>query len=115
MSVRDRVVTRYNLPHAATNKLRRSHKQWPGPTSLAPHHSELYGSIESKFNDGRLHQPEALTHAGSQSQSRTHDPDPWHPPRGYKDSVPPGTIKYDFRPRRVSHPNGAPSSSSSFL
>ena len=113
LSVRDRVVPRYNLTHTATDKLRRSHKQWPARTPLTPHHSELFGSIESKFNDGRLHQSGALTHAGSQSESRTHDPDPWHPPRGYKDSVPPGTIKYDFRPRRASLPSGAPSSSSS--
>ena len=115
LSVRNRVVPRDNLPSTSSDKLRRSHKQWPGRTPLTPHHSNLFGSIESRFNDKRLHQSSARTHARTQSESRTHDPDPWHPPRGYKDSVPPGTIKYDFRPRRVSHPNGAPSSSSSFL
>ena len=114
VSVQDTVVTRYDLPHVATSRLKKSYKQWPGPRSLAPHHSELSSSIESKFNDGWLHQPHALTHIGTQSESRTHDPD-WLPPAGYKDSVSSGTIKYSLRPRRVSLPSGAPSSSSSQL
>ena len=39
----------------------------------------------------------------------------WPPPAGYKDSGSSGTIKYNLRPRRVSLPSEAPSSSSSQL
>merc|ERR1711873_231076 len=60
------------------------------------------------------HKPHALTHIGTQSESRTHDSD-WLPPAGYKDSVSSRAIRDSLRPRRVSLPSGAPSSSSSQL
>ena len=105
-------VTQHDLPHAAASRLRNSYKQTTARRSLGPNQGELSSSIES--NDEWLHQPHALTHIDTQSESRTHDSD-WLPPAGYKDSVSPGTIKYNLRPRRVSLPSGAPSSSSSQL
>ena len=75
----------------------------------------MSSSMESKFNDDWCrHQSHALTHVGFQSESRTQDSE-WLPPAGYKNVVASGTIRDQLRPRRVSLPSGAPSSSSSHL
>ena len=113
VNIQDTLVTQRDLPHVAASRLKKSYKQWPGPGSLTPHQGELSSSIESKFNDdGSLHQSHALTHVGTQSESRTHDSE-WLPPPGYKNVVSSGTIRDRLRPRKVSLPSGAPSSSSS--
>ena len=115
VNIQDTLVTQRDLPHVAASRLKKSYKQWPSPGSLTPHQGELSSSIESKFNDDECrHQPHALTHVDTQSESRTHDSE-WLPPAGYKNVVSSGTIRDRLRPRRVSLPSGAPSSSSSHL